>query len=96
MFDLYEPISYTSPCEEPPEVPECPPEEPPECPVDCEPYQSPECPTEEPEKTKGNNGWGNGEDGDNPGTNKGNDTQKASKNNEDIPDKFMFQGFNGR
>lgn len=82
MSDLMFESSFTISTYEPP--PEC--YEPP----------PPECPDPEP-KMKGNNGWGNGIDGSNPGTDKGNETQRASKNNEagSIPDKFLFK-FDGR
>lgn len=46
---------------------------------ECEPPPPPPC----YEPPKGNNGWGNGEDGDNPGTTKGNDYARNSKMNVD-------------
>lgn len=47
---------------------------------------------------KGNNGWGNGEDGENPGTDKGNTRQVSTKNNTD-PAEFdadKVERFGGR
>lgn len=46
------------------------------------------------EPSKGNNGWGNGEDDPNPGTEKGTPAQVETKKNESIPDKFdgKFEG----
>ena len=49
---------------------------------------------EEPDDPKGNNGWGNGIDGDNPGTDAGPPSQVETKNNREIWDKFdgKFEG----
>lgn len=62
-----------------------------EPPVGC---LSSEC--EEPEK--GNNGWGNGIDGTNPGTNKGNVAQVSTKQNTTPPvfDADKVDRFGGR
>lgn len=51
------------------------------CVKECEPPPPP------PEPTKGNNGWGNGIDGDNPGTPKG--ATADTKKNEVVWDKFI-------
>lgn len=51
-------------------------EEPEEPPVGCLSECDPD-----PEPEKGNNGWGNGIDGDNPGTDNGNARQVSTKKN---------------
>jgi hypothetical protein len=53
--------------------------------------------TEDPEP-KGNNGWGNGEDGVNPGTDNGNARQVSTKENTDPPqyDQDKVDRFGGR
>jgi hypothetical protein len=83
MTDIwtYEPCP-PPPCEEPPPPPVC--EEPPP-PPPCEP----------PEPERGNNGWGNGIDGTNPGSFAGPESQVSWKLNEAVPDKFLFK-FEGR
>lgn len=61
-----------------------------EPPVGC---LSSEC--EEPDDPKGNNGWGNGKDGTNPGSNSGPPSQVETKNNREIWEKFEGK-FTGR
>ncbi len=56
---------------------------------ECEP------PPPEEEPTKGNNGWGNGIDGTNPGSDAGPVTQVETKNNVVVWDKFVGK-FEGR
>jgi hypothetical protein len=55
-----------------------------------------ETPCEPPpeEETKGNNGWGNGIDGTNPGSDEGPASQVSTKQNESVWDKFdgKFEG----
>jgi hypothetical protein len=59
-----------------------------------EPPPPPPC-EEPPAVEKGNNGWGNGIDGTNPGSFNGNADQVSYKLNEDVP--FKFEGkFEGR
>lgn len=63
----------------------------PDDPVGC---LSSEC--EEPDEPKGNNGWGNGIDGVNPGTDAGPPSQVETKNNREIWEKFGDGKFQGR
>lgn len=60
-------------------------EPPPECLSGCEPEPT----------GKGNNGWGNGADGDNPGTDEGPASQVDTKENRVVWDKFIGK-FDGR
>lgn len=64
--------------------------EPEEPPVGC---LSSEC--EEPDDPKANNGWGNGADGTNPGSDAGPPAQVETKNNREVWDKFEGK-FSGR
>lgn len=63
-----------------------------------DPPPPPECLCEPPTDEKGNNGWGNGIDGTNPGTNKGNAAQVSTKQNTTPPvfDADKVSRFGGR
>jgi hypothetical protein len=66
-------------------------EDPEEPPIGC---LSDDC--EEPDPpTKGNNGWGNGIDGENPGSDEGPASQVTTKQNEAVWEKFEGK-FDGR